>query len=159
MSVRRFAALVTLLAVTACGVQPTDVINAGDAPVLPDDRNNTGYVVLYFVVDGRLTALPRQTPSSTSISTALDLLLKGPTSAERANGAATLLPTTSAKASVSLGDIPIVKVTFPVLDLPQLAVSQLACTTLATARPSNTADFAVMLVGPDGKTDRRQCLP
>ncbi|HEV7980324.1 hypothetical protein [Amycolatopsis sp.] len=159
MSVRRFAAFMTLLAVTACGVQPTGVINAGDAPGLPDDRGTTGYVILYFVINGRLTGLSRQTPSSSSIPVALDLLLKGPTSTERANGATTFLPTTSSKASVSYDDIPIVKVSFPVLDLPQLAVSQLTCTALATARPSNTADFAVTLVGTDGKTEPRQCLP
>jgi hypothetical protein len=159
VSVRRFAALMTLLAVTACGVQPTGVINAGDAPVIPDDRNATGYVVLYFVIDGRLTGLPRQTPSSASIPATLELLLKGPTNGERANGATTFLPLVSSKATVSYDDIPVVKVLFPVLDLPQLAVSQLTCTVLAAARPSNTTDFVVTLVGTDGKSEPKQCLP
>jgi hypothetical protein len=159
MSVRRFAALMTLLAVTACGVQPTDVINAGAAPAIPDNRDAAGYALLYFVVDGRLTGMPRQTASASSISTALELLLKGPTNSERANGATTFLPTTSAKVAVSLDTIPIVKVPFPVLDLPYLAVSQLSCTALAVARPSNTADFAITLAGTDGQSAVKACSP
>jgi hypothetical protein len=159
MSVRRFATLAALLTVTACGVQPTGVINAGRAPVIPDNSNSSDYVVLYFLVDGRLTGMSRQTSTSTTIATALDQLLQGPTSAERATGATTLLPATSAKVSVSTIQVPTVTVPFPVLQLPELAISQLACTTLATVRPTNGSESAINLIGTDGKAWSRQCFP
>jgi hypothetical protein len=161
MKVRRFAAVAALLAVTACGVQPTGVINAGEAPSIRDTRSSApaGYVILYFLVDGRLTGMPRQVSGYVTAADALNQLLAGPTDEEVANGAQTLLPAASG-ARVSGFSIPAVTVPFPVHKLPQLAISQLACTTLAVVQPVDNPAPLISLIGTDGAAaELEKCIP
>jgi hypothetical protein len=136
------------------------VINAGEAPSIQDMRSPApvGNVILYFLVDGRLTSLHRQVQGKVTAAGALNLLLAGPTDKESANGAQTLLPATSG-AGVTGSPIPDVTVPFPVHQLPQLAISQLACTTLAVVQPVDNPDSLISLIGTDGVVaELKRCI-
>jgi hypothetical protein len=161
MTARRFVALAALLTMTACGVQPTGVVGAGPAPGIPDARTSLAEpngLILYFLLDGKLHAVARPSPTPESLGLALNELLNGPNDPERAGGATTLLPPFSTPVSVTgtTGSIPTVTVPFAVRRLPPLAISQLVCTAGAVSQwPADSA--GINLIGLDGPTGLRQC--
>jgi hypothetical protein len=163
MIARKLLALAALLAVTACGVQPTGVVDAGEAPSIPNTQGNPvgspalTALTLYFVYDGQLHGVARTQQQPVSMSAAIGELLRGPTEGEQAKGLVTLLPLTTAPVTVTLGGTVTVDVPFPVGDLPPLAVSQLVCTTIVMSQTTN-GKAGINLVGSDGPAGFRQCL-
>jgi hypothetical protein len=121
MTARRFVALAALLTMTACGVQPTGVVGAGPAPVIPDTRNGLveNDLILYFLFDGQLHAVARPSSKPVSVGMAISELLNGPDDGERAKGATSLLPPISAPVSVTLGGTPTVTVPFAIAGCPR----------------------------------------
>ncbi|ANS68802.1 hypothetical protein SLINC_6578 [Streptomyces lincolnensis] len=87
--VRRAASLVVpaLFALVSCGIPETGVVEAGGpaSGVVPTVR-------VFFVADGALVSVPRRTPAPIEVESALEILLQGPTDAERAKGLTTRLP-------------------------------------------------------------------
>jgi len=74
------------VALASCGISPTGVIQAGE-PATAQSPSST----LYFLVRGRLVAVPRLTPGA-DVATAVRALFGGPSSAESAKGLVTELP-------------------------------------------------------------------
>ena len=85
-----------------CGVPQDDAPRALDpakAPVgaqarataVPEPVGNAR-VILYFVRGGQVVQVTRQVPQPTSVEPLLDLLFAGPTAAEKAAGASSLIP-------------------------------------------------------------------
>ncbi|MGJ6967814.1 GerMN domain-containing protein [Streptosporangium sp. G11] len=145
------AGLVSLAAVAGCGVQPSDVIPAGDPPsgrVAP-----TTTTTLYLVKNGRLSAVTRPSDRPIFPADTLALLADGPTTEERALGFTTDVPPEAGPFSVTVkpsGHL-VVTLSTPAGDLSALAVEQIVCTATATAleNPSQvTVTGAGQSVGP-----------
>ncbi|GCB45135.1 hypothetical protein SNL152K_2425 [Streptomyces sp. NL15-2K] len=79
--------LPALSALVSCGIPATGVVEVGGpaSGIVPTVR-------VYFVADGTLVAVPRRTVAPVDVASAVDVLLQGPTDAERAKRLTTLLP-------------------------------------------------------------------
>ncbi|MDQ1049492.1 hypothetical protein [Streptomyces sp. V4I2] len=88
-TLRRAALLAVpvLCALASCGIPTTGVVQAGGpaSGVVPTIR-------VYFVADGTLVAVPRRTVAPVDVESAVEVLLEGPTEAERVKRLTTLLP-------------------------------------------------------------------
>ncbi|MFF4507897.1 GerMN domain-containing protein [Streptomyces sp. NPDC001401] len=122
--------LPALGALASCGIPTTGVVEAGGpaSGVVPTTR-------VYFVADGALVGVDRRIPAPVDLESTVQVLLKGPSPAERAKGLTTLLPPaalwvrlTSRKdrVSIRLSAVP--------GDSADLAAAQLICTTVAAQR-------------------------
>ncbi|WP_440066853.1 hypothetical protein [Streptosporangium sp. OZ121] len=141
------AGLVSLAAVAGCGVQPSDVIPAGDPPsgrVAP-----TTTITLYLVKSGRISAVTRPRDRPMFPADTLALLADGPTAGERANGFTTEVPPEAGPFSVTARPAGHLVVT---LSAP--AVEQIVCTAAATA-PGSPAQVTV--VGAGQSVGPRDC--
>ncbi len=148
------AGLVSLAAVAGCGVQPSDVIPAGDPPsgrVAP-----TTTTTLYLVKNGRISAVTRPRDRPMFPADTLALLADGPTAGERANGFTTEVPPEAGPFSVTArpaGHL-VVTLSTPAGDLSAPAVEQIVCTAVATA-PGGPAQVTV--VGAGQSVGPRSC--
>lgn len=88
-AVRRSALLClpALAALASCGIPTTGVVEAGGPAGGVPPR-----VRVYFVRDEALIEVPRRTALPIDVESAVDVLLQGPTDAERAQGVTTSLP-------------------------------------------------------------------
>ncbi|MER5216812.1 hypothetical protein ABT063_41340 [Streptomyces sp. NPDC002838] len=163
--------LAALAALVSCGVPTTGVVEAGGpaSGVVPTIR-------IYLVVDGTLIAVPRRTVAPVDVESAVDVLLQGPSDAERAKRLTTLLPLpgplpTAAPAAPPTGlavRVPqearasdLVKVATQgdrvSLELSavvnDLAVAQLICTAVGAQRIADPGSEpgTVTVTGPDGR--------
>ncbi|MER5648708.1 hypothetical protein [Streptosporangium sp. NPDC002524] len=148
------AGLVSLVAVTGCGVRPSDVILAGDPPsgrVAPPTT-----ITLYLVRNDRLSAVTRPTDLPMLPAGTLALLADGPTAGERANGFGTDVPPEAGPFSVTAGPAGHVVVTLsiPAGELSALAVRQIVCTAAATVPESRVQ---VTVVGAGQSVGPRTC--
>jgi hypothetical protein len=156
-----FAVLAVLLLAGACGIKPTGAIPAGPAPTL----QNTGAdgrgteLTLYFVRDGRVAPVTRETEFSTSVGTALSTLLNGPSDAEAADGYTTMLPLESGQ--IALAPDPPARITFafPLKRLNTMAINQLVCTAFAALATQSryVIDGIITLVGTDVELPSQTC--
>ncbi len=124
-----FAAALTL---SACGVPPSDVIEAGEpaSGVSPGSKPSVPVVVsLYFLDDGALKAYPRKMAEPVDLGTVLGQLFDGPTNGESVT-ATTQLPRLANAPDVTGGSGHGVSIKLPddVAPLSHRAVLQLACT-------------------------------
>ncbi|MDX3234200.1 hypothetical protein PV392_00570 [Streptomyces sp. ME03-5709C] len=144
----RLTALMTGLAaaltLTACGVPPSGVIAAGEPAhgmVSVGPQAEPLLVTVYFLRDGRLTAVARETTGSGDVEEAVRMLFVGPTSDEAAK-VTTELPVVKNGLRVTSGaDAVEVQLPKGVIPLSHRAMMQLACTvsrvgTSLTAVPS-----------------------
>ena len=179
------AALAGLLPLAACGIQGTDVVEAGGAATVLVAPNPESRMVLYFVgPDGRSMPVardvgfggPEPTPDPTfeaddkslqreSLVSAkvLSALLAGPNGAETAAGLTTALPHGAGAPHVqeeatggTLGRRLLrVRAPFTVTGLPATAVRQLVCTTAYAEDRVGLVEVAV--TGPDGALPPATC--
>ncbi|MFD7445903.1 hypothetical protein [Streptomyces sp. NPDC059909] len=125
--------LAAALTLTACGVPPSDVIEAGEpASVVfsPDPKPSVpGVVSLYFLDDGDLTAYPRKIDDPADLRTVVGRLFGGPTTSEAVT-ATTELPRLTNTPDVTAGSGNGVSIKLPndVAPLSHPAMLQLACT-------------------------------
>ncbi|YCK37980.1 hypothetical protein ACNF49_29190 [Actinomadura sp. ATCC 39365] len=147
------AALVALVAVTGCGVRPSDVISVGEPP--KGSVAVTTTIVLYLVQDGRLSAVRRPSARPLFLTERLALLAAGPTAEERASGFGTEVPPeadpflVTAKAHGRMVLTP----SAPGGDLSALAVQQIVCTAAAlTDSPAR-----ITVAGARTNVDPRDC--
>ncbi|WP_431946799.1 hypothetical protein [Actinacidiphila sp. bgisy167] len=161
----RLAALVTGLTaattLTACGVPPSGVIEAGEAARGVPPRSRTaelGTVYLYFLRDGRLIAHARDTTEPGNLEGAVDMLFGGPNHDETAKKVTTELPVVTYGPKVSTESDGTVLVLLPegVTPLTDPAMLQLACTVSAVgsslaARSSGGGGAEVKPKPPAGK--------
>ncbi|MEU4409110.1 hypothetical protein AB0F88_31745 [Streptosporangium sp. NPDC023963] len=150
------AGLVSLAAAAGCGVQPSDVIPAGDPPsgrVAPATTTT-----LYLVKNGRISAVTRPRDRPMFPADTLALLADGPTAGERANGFTTEVPPEAGPFSVTArpaGHL-VVTLSAPAGELSAPAVGQIVCTAAATA-PESPAEVQVTVVGAGQSVGPRNC--
>ncbi|GAA5040494.1 hypothetical protein HNP84_007564 [Thermocatellispora tengchongensis] len=154
-------ALAAASLLAGCAISPTGVMDGGEPPTgfQPSTR-------LYFVSDARLRAVSRPMPWP-SVRDTLDLLLEGPTSAERRQGLRTELQpgmdtpaevtSDTARVRITLADpVPVPRESAPVRSRSQnLWLGQLTCTAAsALAARSNIDPDAVTVVIRRGRAER-----
>ncbi|OSP44649.1 hypothetical protein B7767_03595 [Streptomyces sp. 13-12-16] len=126
--------LTAALALTACGVPPSGVIEAG-APASgmfpPDSASPTtpATVSLFFLRDGELTPYPRRADDAGDLGAVIRLLFEGPAGNETAT-ATTELPRPADAPRVAIADDGALSVWLPgeTEPLSRQAVLQLTCT-------------------------------
>jgi hypothetical protein len=124
--------MATLL-VAGCGVRPTGVIYAGEAPVATAPASPS--TAVFFLRKGIPVPVPREA-GTTDPQQVFDLLLRGPTEAERAQGLTTALGEVQTVAVHEVGGQEIfIDPTPPAEKLPSAAIEQLICT--ATGLPGH----------------------
>ncbi|MEU0400835.1 hypothetical protein ABZ318_11355 [Streptomyces sp. NPDC006197] len=98
-------ALLTVLTAGGCGITPTDTVPAG-APASGIQRPGTEArtVQLYFAGPYGIRAVDRPTDRPLSPQQALDLLLEGPTPAERERGLVTQVPPMAGRLTATATD-------------------------------------------------------
>ena len=158
---RKLLVLAAVLLVSACGVKPTPVVQAGPAPTLrspASDRQGTD-VVLYFLVDGRLSPVVRPAERVVTLGETLTMLLDGPTVDEHAEGYRTMLPIRTGPVAVSPGRPPTISLPFPLRPLTGVGINQLACTTSAAlaAQGGSGVDGTVTFAGTDVQLPYQTC--
>lgn len=126
---KRLLVLLLILTATACGVRPTDVIEGDPAPTEDEITDGT---VLYFLQGATLTRVIRP-PGEQS---PLELLAKGPTPEELAEGLTTEIPPyTSPITMVPATNGTTVRIASRLKYLSPLAQSQLVCTAVTPDQP------------------------
>ncbi|MEV0647685.1 hypothetical protein AB0I28_20690 [Phytomonospora sp. NPDC050363] len=148
-----------LLLLAGCGVRPSEVIPAGDAP----KQHATIQVMLYWLEEGRLVAQPRLVGEALDLDGAVAMLMAGPTPSELAFDLGTALPGGDFDVSV-LSDGNGIEVRFEtsVAGWSGLAVDQVVCTAVAAEnRYGSVAAFdrygSVLVAGDDFSFEARQC--
>jgi hypothetical protein len=126
----RIAGLVLMaLLAGACGVRPTGVVYAGEAPVATASAGPTSLV--YFLVNGVPTPV-RRAVNPADPQQVFDALLTGPTRAERTAGLTTeLLRMKAIIVRASEGGPTILETVPPKVNLSYGAYAQIYCTGLA----------------------------
>lgn len=158
---KKLLVVAVLLLVSACGVKPTPVVPAGPAPTLrnPSNDGRGADLILYFVLDGRVTPVTRSTGAAVGVTTALTMLLDGPTYAEASDGYATMLPSETGSITLSPGPPTVINFSFPLKQLTSIAINQLVCTAFAAmaAEGGTVMDGAITLGGPDVQLPAQAC--
>ncbi|WP_413760741.1 GerMN domain-containing protein [Streptomyces sp. MMBL 11-3] len=126
------AVWVVLLVVTGCGVSGTDPMAAGRPAVGGQALEGAEPLRVYFTTEQGTWPATRPAPDGAGPQEAVDALLGGPTSAERARGLTTAVPTGNGqvRARASAGTVDL-DLPWPVAQLDRTAVSQLVCTAAA----------------------------
>lgn len=124
---RLWVALLAVLALAGCGVQPSGVIRGAGPPSGAVDES--AMVRLYLVSGGAVRLVTRPGPPL-SRADLLGLLVQGPTARERAQGLSTEVPPEAAPFSVSADPSGRVVVTLsvPPDTLSTVATEQIVCT-------------------------------
>ncbi|GIG67988.1 hypothetical protein [Phytomonospora endophytica] len=147
---RVFALVAALLVLAGCGVRPSDVIPAGEAPGQPANTQT----VLFWLGDGRLVGYPRLTPAVLAPNEAVAALLRGPTPAEQNFDLGTALPIMDVLVTTTFLDgVVEVTVDTAVASWSATALDQVACTVLTSGERAG----AVAVVGTDERRDARSC--
>ncbi|MFC4006509.1 hypothetical protein ACFOY2_04705 [Nonomuraea purpurea] len=152
------AGLVSLVAVTGCGVQPSDAISAGDPPsghVSPAIAPPT-MITLFLVKNGRLSAVTRTSDRPLFKADRLALLAAGPTKREQTQGLTTDVPPEASPFSVTVmpdGHLA-VGLSTPARELSTLAIEQIVCTAAATMQESSAR---ITVVGAGQSVGPRNC--
>ncbi|MFJ8828224.1 hypothetical protein ACIREE_41720 [Streptomyces sp. NPDC102467] len=132
--------LTAALTLTACGVPPSGVIEAGEPAsgmFSSSSRPSAPATVsLFFLRDGDLTAYPRRTGDAADLQDVVGLLFEGPTATEAAT-ATTQLPRLTDAPRLTTGDDGVLSIRLPgeAAPLSRQALRQLACTVDHTASP------------------------
>ncbi|GAB3563207.1 hypothetical protein GCM10027445_05230 [Amycolatopsis endophytica] len=124
----RWLWLLVVLVVAGCGVRPTDPVAAGNPPL-----GAAAGPILFFVRDGKLEPVMRESGRLGTVSGAVVDLLSGPTQAEIAAGYTTELLNAAVSTSVSAlreGFVTVSLSPAPVY-LSETAVDQIVCTVIA----------------------------
>ncbi|MEV6534757.1 hypothetical protein AB0M86_35085 [Streptomyces sp. NPDC051639] len=132
--------LTAALTLAACGVPPSDVIQAGvpaSGMTSPSATPRAPVAIpLYFLRDGDMVSYPRKVYDPGNLGAVVRLLFDGPTGSE-AETATTELPRLTDTPDVSVDDGKVFSVQLPknVPPLSHLAMRQLACTMARVTLP------------------------
>ena len=148
---RRVSVLAAVLLLLAgCGVRPSEVIPAGEAP----RQKATIQTALFWLGEGRLVWHPRMTTTRLAPESAVEALLQGPTPAEQNFGLSTALPVGNILVTMEYRDgLMRVTVDTGVASWNGMALDQVACTTVFALGQS----VPVVVVGSDEQREARTC--
>ncbi|MEU8934338.1 hypothetical protein AB0D30_31190 [Streptomyces sp. NPDC048409] len=160
---RAAAAVPAALLLVGCGIQQSDVVDAGSpATLLVRPGVSDGMLLFFRSGDGRLVPVPRATPVSrgasrdTPVERALDLLLAGPQPQETAAGIGTSLPASARVVQVVFRPQETrVGLSVALDELDATALDQLICT--AAYAVQGREDSTVVLSGRGGGTKTGTC--
>ncbi|ANW17020.1 GerMN domain-containing protein [Streptomyces clavuligerus] len=131
-ALRSCAAALLVAAATGCGISATGPVQAGaPASGIPQPGTENSSVRIYFSSPYGPRAVTRPTDRALDPQQALDLLLKGPTPAERERGLATQVPSMGGRltATTTTGTVDVsIPLQVAADDLDVTAVSQIVCT-------------------------------
>ncbi|MGV9362922.1 MULTISPECIES: hypothetical protein [unclassified Amycolatopsis] len=155
---KKLAVFAVLLLVSACGIKPTPVLGAGPAPTLrsPADDGRGTDVILYFVLDDRLSPISRPGSGPVGVEATLTMLLDGPSADELAGGYTTELPRRSGAITFTPGSPPTITVPFPLQPISAAGINQLVCTAFA-ALATQGGYVTIGLSGPDIRLPYQTC--
>ncbi|MFF4405678.1 hypothetical protein ACFY2W_33415 [Streptomyces sp. NPDC001262] len=151
---RRSSALLALClgavcTLPGCGIAPTGLVRAGEpATGIQEPGGSYTTARIFFLSPVGIQAVSRHERTPAGPQRAMDLLLAGPTPAERARGLITEVPGTigPVRATAATGAVD-VDLPVPVSELQPAAVSQIACTAAHSAvpggRPATEVDVRV----------------
>ena len=146
----------TVLLLMGCGIQPSEVSDAGQAP--------TGLapgVTLYFLdADRELRPDLRETGRLGTIPEAMALLLLGPGDSDLSTGIAST-DVTRVEATVGQSSIQL-RVPLAVKEVTRLGIEQMVCTALAThvqSGGSPRATVQILFTLPAAHSDRQRTCP
>lgn len=123
---KSIALLLLAMAVSACGVRPSVVIQGGPAPSAPDVLNAD---TLFLVNDGKLAMVQRSATGLSGEVQALRQLTEGPTGLEREQGLTTELPSDVGQIELTPGQGTMrISLNVDVNTLSEMAVDQVVCT-------------------------------
>jgi hypothetical protein len=155
------AGLVSLVALSGCGVQPSGVITGAAPPsgrAAPDGPPGVpglaSTITLYLVSNGRLSPV-RRPGGPLSPADTLALLAASPTDEERAHGLTTAVPPEVAPFSVAAEPSGRIVVTLSTVagELSTVAMAQIVCTA-AVAAPAVPTQVTIMGAGQEGHGPR-----
>ncbi|MFD7665975.1 hypothetical protein [Streptomyces sp. NPDC059788] len=130
-------ALLLPLLLTGCGIAPTGYVQAGAPAQGIRQPGTTTYTArIFFLSPLGIHAAVRPADGPVGPQEALDLLLKGPTAAERARGLVSVVPPMSGRlTAVPANGAVSVFLPTPVARMEAAAVHQIACTAANSALP------------------------
>ncbi|MFI2431300.1 hypothetical protein [Streptomyces sp. NPDC018693] len=174
---RAAVAVAALLPLSACGIQETDVIEAGGPATVEAFFNRNYDMLLFFhTPDGALHPVVRKTASSIGFGPDYEVsaaqsqepvptekiilaLLAGPRPEDRSAGLETSLPSTPLKGPLSVKSTPTGQITtllpIPLTGLDTTALRQLTCTIAHNETPNGRP--TVHLTGQDGTSTSSTC--
>jgi len=159
--VKKLVVFAVLLLVSACGIKPTPVLEAGPAPTLrsPATEGRGTDVILYFVLNDRLSPVSRPGGWPVSVEATMTMLLDGPSADELAGGYTTALPRQSGAITLTPGSPPVINVPFPLQPLSSAGINQLVCTAFAAlaTRGGYATEASIGLAGPDIRLPYQMC--
>ncbi|MGW1976608.1 GerMN domain-containing protein [Streptomyces sp. NPDC001889] len=131
-ALRTCAASLLIAVATGCGISTAGPVRAGaPASGIPQPGTESSSVRIYFADPYGVRAVTRPTERPLNPQQALDLLLKGPTAAERERGLSTQVPPTAGRltATTTTGTVDIsIPLQVATGELDFAAVSQIVCT-------------------------------
>lgn len=158
---KKLVVLAALLLVSACGIKPTPVLAAGPAPTLrdPASEGRGTELILYFVLDDRVTPVARPSAGAAGVESALTMLMDGPSADELAGGYTTALPRRSGAITSTPGPPTTITVPFPLRPITGAGINQLVCTAFAAlaAEGGYSIDRTIGLAGPDLQLPYQTC--
>ncbi|WP_050507205.1 hypothetical protein [Streptomyces rimosus] len=156
-------ALLLALLLTGCGISPTGYVQAGaPAQGIPQPGTATYTARIFFLSPLGIHAAARPADGPVGPQEALDLLVKGPTEAERARGLVSVVPQMPGRlTAVPANGAVSVHLPVPVARMEAAAVHQIACTAANAAipggRPATEVDVRMYEPGSGGEPWTVRC--
>ncbi|MBN9741696.1 hypothetical protein DMP23_11330 [Amycolatopsis sp. A1MSW2902] len=155
---RLFVAFAAVLALVGCGIQPTGVVPAGDAPGGFQLGTPRPQITLYFVYAGQLSPVQRAWARDATPTTVLTELFGGPTRTEEQEGFYSMLSpgrhvtvdTSAQPVTVTVSES--MKLLYPV------GLQQVVCTVSASlAASGQPVGKGITVVASDTKLESLYC--
>ncbi|MFH8747148.1 hypothetical protein ACH4GK_07905 [Streptomyces rimosus] len=157
------ALLLLALLLTGCGISPTGYVQAGaPAQGIRQPGTATYTARIFFLSPLGIHAAARPADGPVGPQEALDLLVKGPTEAERARGLVSVVPQMPGRlTAVPANGAVSVYLPMPVARMEAAAVHQIACTAgnaaLPGGRPATEVDVRMYEPGSGGEPWTVRC--
>ncbi|WP_020660587.1 hypothetical protein [Amycolatopsis benzoatilytica] len=150
--------LLCAFGLVGCGIQPTAVIPAGNAPIGNQLGSTRPQITLYFLIGGQLSPVRRAWAAETSPTTILTELFGGPSPAEEQQGFYSTLPPGRHVTVDTSGAQVVVTVAVSMKQLFPDGVRQVVCTTAAAlAASGRNATGGITVVASDTKLESLSC--
>ncbi|MGW7553385.1 hypothetical protein [Streptomyces rimosus] len=163
LSLALFPSLLLTLLLTGCGISPTGYVQAGTpAQGIRQPGTATYTARIFFLSPLGIHAAARPADGPVGPQEALDLLVKGPTEAERARGLVSVVPPMPGRlTAVPANGAVSVYLPMAVARMEAAAVHQIACTAANAAipggRPATEVDVRMYEPGSGGKPWTVRC--
>ncbi|WP_406634661.1 hypothetical protein [Amycolatopsis sp. WGS_07] len=151
-------ALVSILALAGCGIQPTGVVPAGNAPAGFQLGTPRPQITLYFVYAGQLSPVQRAWARDATPTTVLTELFGGPTALEEKEGFYSML-SPGRHVTVDTSAQPVtVTVAESMKQLYPIGLQQVVCTVSASLVASGqSVERGITVVASDTKLESLYC--